>query len=272
MIQERIESLYDHKPASYSELDYELFSEFIGLLNSGTIRACEHREGIWKVNQWIKKGILLGFRMGTLCEQRWGAEKVFFDKHTIMERKFSLSDQIRIVPGGTSIRNGAYIAAGVAIMPPAFVNIGAYVDANSMIDSHALVGSCAQIGKNVHLSAGAMIGGVIEPVGSRPVIIEDDVFVGGNSGIYEGVLVKSKAVIASGTIITSSTPVFDMRSGTYLGKDSDGTFQIPAGAVVVAGSRALKAYPDHHVYCPIIIKYRDEKTDISVLLEQDLRG
>ncbi|MDZ4122184.1 MAG: 2,3,4,5-tetrahydropyridine-2,6-dicarboxylate N-succinyltransferase, partial [Candidatus Cloacimonadaceae bacterium] len=170
-----------------------------------------------------------------------------------------------------SARNGCYVARGVTIMPPAFINVGAYIDANSLIDSHALVGSCAQIGKNVHLSAGAMIGGVLEPIGQRPVVIEDDVFVGGNSGIYEGVIVKKRAVIASGTIVTASTPVFDSVNSIFLPKDEGGSQTIPSGAVVVAGSRALKNNPSFQIYCPVIIKYRDEKTDLSVQLERDLR-
>jgi 2,3,4,5-tetrahydropyridine-2-carboxylate N-succinyltransferase len=156
-------------------------------------------------------------------------------------------------------------------MPPAFINIGAYIDTGSMVDSHALVGSCAQIGKNVHLSAGAMIGGVLEPIGSRPVIIEDDAFIGGNTGIYEGIIVGKRAVVASGTIITASTPIFDSTTGTFLPKDDGGSYSIPEAAVVVAGSRKLLAQPDFQVYCPIIIKYRDAKTDVSVALENDLR-
>ncbi len=270
-MKDRITSLYENKPSAYSRADYDLFEEFVELLNSGQIRACEPDSGSWRVNSWIKMGILLGFRMGTLTEMPWSSDKTFFDKATLPERRFTLSDQVRIVPGGTSARSGCYLAKGVTVMPPAFINVGAWVDSNSLIDSHALVGSCAQIGKNVHLSAGAMIGGVLEPIGSRPVIIEDDVFVGGNTGIYEGIIVKSRAVIASGTIITSSTPIFDSVTGDFLTRDEGGSFTIPACAVVVAGSRALKSNPAFQIYCPIIIKYRDDKTELSVLLEQDLR-
>jgi len=224
------------------------------------------------VNLWIKMGILVGFRMGILAELPWSEKKRFFDKDTLPERSFTLADQIRIVPGGSSARNGCYLAPGVAIMPPAFINIGAYVDSGTLVDSHALVGSCAQLGRNVHLSAGAMIGGVLEPVGSRPVIVEDDVFIGGNTGIYEGIIVQSKAVIASGTILTSSTPVYDSIQQRFLERDSGNSFTIPAGAVVVPGSRPLKSDPAFQVACPLIIKYRDAKTDSAVQLEQDLRS
>ncbi|HOH79582.1 MAG TPA: 2,3,4,5-tetrahydropyridine-2,6-dicarboxylate N-succinyltransferase, partial [Candidatus Cloacimonadota bacterium] len=178
---------------------------------------------------------------------------------------------VRIVPGGTSARNGCYIAPGVTIMPPAFVNIGAWVDSGTLVDSHALVGSCAQIGKRVHLSAGAMIGGVLEPIGSRPVIIEDDVFVGGNTGVYEGVIVSSRAVLASGTVITASTPVFDLTRNIFLDPDPEGSYTIPEGAVVVPGSRRARSNPDFQIYCPIIVKYRDASTDAAVMLEDDLR-
>ncbi|MDD4310087.1 MAG: 2,3,4,5-tetrahydropyridine-2,6-dicarboxylate N-succinyltransferase [Candidatus Cloacimonetes bacterium] len=270
-MQKDIISLYEAKPSVYTKEHLKLFDSFISALNSGSIRACEPSDNDWKVNQWIKMGILVGFRMGILAEILWSDNKPFFDKHTIKEKLFRLEDQVRIVPGGSSARNGCFIAAGTTIMPPAFINIGAYVDSGTMVDSHALVGSCAQIGKNVHLSAGAMIGGVLEPIGSRPVIIEDEVFVGGNTGIYEGIIVKSKAVIASGTIITSSTPIFDSVHGTFLERDNGGSFTIPIGAVVVPGTRPLKSNPSYQIACPIIVKYRDTKTDKAVQLEQDLR-
>jgi 2,3,4,5-tetrahydropyridine-2-carboxylate N-succinyltransferase len=271
-MKEQIIRLYENKPPSYSKADRELFASFLTALNQGEIRACQMEDSIWHVNQWIKMGILVGFRMGELTTIPWSEHKLFFDKDTILEREFTLSDKIRIVPGGSSARNGCFIAQGVTIMPPAFINIGAYVDSGTLVDSHALVGSCAQIGKNVHLSAGAMIGGVLEPVGSRPVIVEDDVFIGGNTGIYEGIIIKSKAVIASGTIITSSTPIYDSVHKCFIQKDSGGSFTIPTGAVVVSGSRPLKSEPGFHVSCPIIIKYRDAKTDTSVQLENDLRS
>lgn len=265
-------ALYAAKPAAYNSSDRQAFTDFIAALDAGLIRACEPSAIGWMVNQWVKMAILVGFRMGTLCPMPWSDEKLFFDKDTITEKQLNLSDQIRLVPGGSSARSGSYIAPGVTIMPPAFINIGAYVDSGTMVDSHVLVGSCAQIGKNVHLSAGAMIGGVLEPIGSRPVVIEDDVFIGGNTGIYEGVIVCSGAVIATGTIITASTPVYDSVASAYLKRDEGGSFTIPRGAVVVPGSRPLKSNPDFQVSCPIIIKYRDAKTDTAVQLEQDLRS
>lgn len=272
MMQAAIIALYTNKPAEYSSADRSLYAEFLDLLDRGKIRACEPTAKGWQVNQWIKMGILTGFRMGVLTALPWSESKPFFDKDTLPEKNFTLEQQIRIVPGGSSARKGAYIAPGVAIMPPSFINVGAWVDSGSLIDSHALVGSCAQIGKNVHLSAGAMIGGVLEPIGSRPVIVEDDVFVGGNTGIYEGIIIQSRAVIASGTIITASTPIYDSVLGEFLQRDLGGSFTIPAGAVVVPGSREMKNNLGFQVYCPIIIKYRDAKTDSSVQLEQDLRA
>ncbi len=271
-MKDAIETLYQAKPQAYTAADRELYDTFIAQLNAGQIRACEPSGSGWKVNQWIKMGILIGFRMGTLTAYDWGGEKLFFDKDTLPEKAFTRESQVRIVPGGSSARNGCYIAPGVAIMPPAFINIGAWVDSGSLVDSHALVGSCAQIGKNVHLSAGAMIGGVLEPVGSRPVVIEDDVFVGGNSGIYEGIIVQTRAVIATGTVITASTPVYDSVHGEFLQRDPGGSFTVPSGAMVVPGSRQMKNSPLFQVYCPIIVKYRDAKTESSIQLEQDLRG
>ena len=271
-MKDRIIELYEQKPANYSQSHRELFSDFVKALNRGALRACEPTEQGWKVNHWVKMGILVGFRMGKLTTIPWSEQKHFFDKDTIQERQFKLEDKIRIVPGGSSARNGCYLAAGVTVMPPAFINIGSYVDSGTLVDSHALVGSCAQIGKNVHLSAGAMIGGVLEPVGSRPVIVEDEVFIGGNTGLYEGIIVQSKAVIASGCIITSSTPVYDSVHKCYLEKDSGNSYTIPNGAVLVPGSRPLKSDPRFQIACPIIIKFRDAKTDSSVQLEDDLRS
>lgn len=270
-MKDQILELYNKKPAAYDAGERWLFGEFITALNTGKIRACEYTDGVWTVNEWIKMGILIGFRMGKLVELPWSDRKSFFDKDTLVEKSFTLADQVRVVPGGSSARNGCYVAPGVAIMPPAFINVGAYVDSGSLVDSHALVGSCAQIGKNVHLSAGAMIGGVLEPINSRPVIIEDGAFIGGNTGVYEGIIVKSKAVLASGTIVTGSTPIYDATKGSFLERDSGGSFTIPENAVVVPGSRGMKNNPGFQVYCPIIIKYRDEKTDVSVQLEQELR-
>jgi 2,3,4,5-tetrahydropyridine-2-carboxylate N-succinyltransferase len=271
-LKDKISALYEGKPAKYIREDRIVLNEFLEALNHGEIRSAEKINGVWQANQWVKMGILVGFRMGILSEISWSDRKSFYDKDTLQEKPVTLADQIRIVPGGTSLRNGCYIAPGVAIMPPAFINIGAFIDSGTLIDSHALVGSCAQIGKQVHVSAGAMIGGVIEPIGSRPVIIEDFAFVGGNTGLYEGVIVLSKAVIAAGTIITASTPVFDSVKGDFLPKEPGIAVTIPENAVVVPGSRPLKNNPEFNVYCPIIIKYRDEKTDLSVVLEQDIRA
>jgi 2,3,4,5-tetrahydropyridine-2-carboxylate N-succinyltransferase len=271
-LKNNIVALYEARPAKYAREERILFNEFLEALNHGEIRSAEKVNGFWQANEWVKMGILIGFRMGILSEITWSDRKSFYDKDTLQEKPITLADQIRVVPGGTSMRNGCYIAPGVAIMPPAFINIGAYIDSGTLVDSHALVGSCAQIGKQVHLSAGAMIGGVIEPIGSRPVIIEDNAFVGGNTGIYEGVIVLSRAVIAPGTIITASTPVFDAVKGDFLPKEPGKAVTIPEDAVVVPGSRPLKSHPDFKVYCPIIIKYRDGKTDVSVVLEQDIRG
>lgn len=268
---ERIISAYHNAKERVIEDDLKLFDEFLNLLDRGEIRASEKINGKWVVNEWVKMGILLGFRLGNLVEMPAFGEYSFFEKHTMPQKSIALGDKVRIVPGGTSIRTGAFVASGVTIMPPSYINIGAYVDSGTLVDSHALVGSCAQIGKRVHLSAGAMIGGVLEPVGTRPVIIEDDAFIGGNTGIYEGVLVKERAVIAAGTIITASTPIYDSVHQSYLERDEHGASVIPEGAVVVAGSRALKNSPQHHLYCPIIIKYRDDKTDSALVLEKELR-
>ncbi|NLK50092.1 MAG: 2,3,4,5-tetrahydropyridine-2,6-dicarboxylate N-succinyltransferase [Candidatus Cloacimonetes bacterium] len=270
-MKEQIVSLFEAAPSSYSPRDRALFDSFIDALNSGEVRCAQPGPEGWTVNTWVKQGILIGFRMGHLAVLPHTSHKDYFDKDTLAERIFKLEDQVRIVPGGTSARNGCYVAPGVTVMPPAFINIGAWIDSGSMVDSHALVGSCAQIGKRVHLSAGAMIGGVLEPIGNRPVIVEDDAFIGGNTGIYEGIIVSSKAVIASGCVITASTPIFDLVKDEYLQPDEGGSYIIPPGAVVVPGSRKSKTHPDFQISCPIIIKYRDEKTDVAVQLEQALR-
>ncbi len=264
-----IEALYDK--TEYSRESLEIFHEFIIALNKGEIRAANYENGSWAVNGWVKKGILVGFRLGKITEFAKYGHHHFLDKSTYPEQKFSLSNKVRIVPGGSSVRNGAYLAPGVTMMPPAYVNVGAYVDEDSMIDSHALVGSCAQIGKRVHLSAAAQIGGVLEPIGANPVIIEDDVFIGGNSGIYEGVLIKKESIIAPGVIITKGTPVFDATKNEFLKTEPDKAPVIPERAVVVGGSRTLKSNHDFSLYCPIIIKYRDSKSDKSVTLEDALR-
>lgn len=270
-LEQSIIQLYQSPKRDYNAQDNAVLASFIEALNAGQIRACEKRNELWQVNAWIKMGILLGFRMGSLVEYPSSVTKSFFEKDTFPEKRFRLSDGVRIVPGGSSVRIGAYIAPGVTIMPPSYINIGAWVDTGTMVDSHALVGSCAQIGKRVHLSAGAMIGGVLEPIGSRPVIIEDEAFVGGNTGVYEGIIIGEKAVIASGTVINGSTPIYDSVHGEFVPRDSGGSFTIPPRAVVVPGSRKLKQNPDFQVYCPIIIKYRDAKTDAALTLEDELR-
>src|SRR5437588_8143491 len=276
-MREQIEQLAARESASYSDEDFALFAEFKNALNRGAIRAAERdSDGKWHTNPWVKRGILLGFRMGAIVDMSPADGSLrFLDKHTYPIHSFTLKDRVRIVPGGSSIRDGAYIAPGVVCMPPMFVNAGAYVDEGTMIDSHALVGSCAQIGKRVHLSAAAQIGGVLEPVGAVPVVIEDDVLVGGNTGVYEGTIVGERAVLASGVILTRSTPVFDLPNGRIIKSDGDKPLEIPAGAVVVQGSRAVTSGFGKEnglsIYCPIIVKYRDEKTDASTRLEDYLR-
>jgi 2,3,4,5-tetrahydropyridine-2-carboxylate N-succinyltransferase len=270
-LHKKIEELYtEAEKSNYNEEKLTIFEEFKFRLNNGLIRAAEFKNGEWKVNEWVKKGILLGFRIGAITEYSLPHGFKFWDKNTYPLKNFTLENHIRIVPGGTSIRDGADIAERVIIMPPAYINVGAYVDEETLIDSHALVGSCAQVGKKCHVSAGVMIGGVIEPIGSKPVIVEDNVFLGGQSGLYEGVIVKQNAVLAPGTIISGSTPIYDSISDKYLEK-KNGVIEIPEGAVVVPGSRPLRSNPAHQIYCPIIIKYRDEKTDSAVILEDLIR-
>ncbi len=265
-----IEEKYEDKEWIPIISDYDTWNEFKHQLNRGIIRSAEYVDGAWQTNVWVKKGILLGFRMGKIADFTKGSFP-FYDKHTYPLKSIDIHDSIRIVPGGSSVRDGAFIGKSVTVMPPSYVNAGAYIDEGSMIDSHALVGSCAQIGKNVHISAAAIIGGVLEPVGANPVIIEDNVFVGGNSGIYEGTIVKKGAIIAAGVIITASTPVFDLIENAWLIKPEGKGVVIPENAVVVAGSRPLKNNSGFHIYCPIIVKYRDDKTNTSVVLESLLR-
>lgn len=274
-LQERIEALCDKR--EFEPGDRELFEEFKDALRRGKIRAAEKDgSGEWHTNAWVKKGILVGFRMGQMMEMAAASDSFrFFDKETYPLRPMSIADGVRIVPGGSTIRDGSYVASGVVCMPPMYVNVGAYVDEGTMIDSHALVGSCAQIGKRVHLSAAAQIGGVLEPIGAMPVIIEDDVLVGGNTGIYEGTLVRERAVIASGVILTRSTPVFDLVNETTLKSSEDHPLEIPAGAVVVQGARRISTGFGKEnglsLYAPVIVKYRDAKTDASTQLEDFLR-
>ncbi len=247
------------------------FNTICRQLEKGEIRVAEYKDGDWFVNPKIKEAILEGFRYGKMKDFSQGTFS-FFDKDSVPARQFTMEDKVRIVPGGTTVRCGAYLAPSVVVMPPAYVNIGAYIDEGTMIDSHALVGSCAQVGKRVHLSAAAQLGGVLEPIGALPVIIEDDVFIGGNCGIYEGTIVKSKAVIASGVIITRGTQIYDLVNDCFIKADEQNRIIIPEGAVVVAGSRPIANNARAmQVYTPIIVKYRDEKTDSSIVLEDILR-
>ncbi len=274
-LQEKIEKVGGK--AEFDAEDRQVFEEFKAALRAGKIRAAEKdADGKWRANAWVKRGILLGFRMGTMVEASQECETLrFFDKDTYPLRPIGLEDKIRIVPGGTSIRDGCYVAKDVVLMPPCYVNVGAYVDEGTMIDSHALVGSCAQIGKRVHLSAAAQIGGVLEPVGAVPVVIEDDVMVGGNTGVYEGTIVREGAVLASGVILTRATPLFDLPNQRVIKSSGEEPLEVPAGAVVVQGARAIAdGYGKENglsIYAPIIVKYRDEKTDASTKLEDYLR-
>ena len=274
-LHQNIESLFSK--SEFSDGDRAVFEEFKSALRSGEIRSAEKdAAGNWHANAWVKRGILLGFKMGQMVEMSKETETFrFFDKETFPPRPTSLADKIRIVPGGSTIRDGSYVAQNVVLMPPCYVNVGAYVDEGTMIDSHALVGSCAQIGKRVHLSAAAQIGGVLEPVNANPVVIEDDVLVGGNTGVYEGTIVRERAVLASGVILTRSTPVFDLPNERIIKSEEGSSLEIPTGAVVVQGSRAITSGfgKDNglSIYCPIIVKYRDEKTDASTRLEDYLR-
>ncbi len=279
MLPSQIERLFDEASARYEEEHFWLFRDFKTALNRGEIRAAEpdaSAKSGWRVNAWVKKEILLGFRMGAIADMSIDASKQpFFDKSTYPVRAFEASDGVRIVPGGSSIRDGSYIGRGVICMPPMFVNVGAYVGEGTMIDSHALVGSCAQIGRNCHISAGSQIGGVLEPVGALPVIIEDEVMVGGNCGVYEGTVVKCRAVLGTGTILNRSIPVYDLvRDTVYTATDAE-PLVIPEEAIVVPGSRAV-SHPTGakwglSLQAAVIVKYRDSKTDARVQLEDLLR-
>jgi 2,3,4,5-tetrahydropyridine-2-carboxylate N-succinyltransferase len=274
-LEEKIQQLFDEAPSEFTSEHYALFDEFKDGLNRGEVRAAEKVDGLWKVNLWVKRGILLGFRLGRIENFSVNHLFRFFDKHTYPLKQISINDGVRIVPGGSSVRDGCYVGRGVTCMPPMFVNAGAFIDDDTMIDSHALVGSCAQVGKRVHISAAAQIGGVLEPIGEMPVIIEDDVLIGGNCGVYEGAIVRERAVLAAGTILTGGTPVYDLVRDEFYRKTPGGPLEIPAGAVVVPGSRAVTKGRGEElglsVYMPIIVKYRDEKTDASVRLEDFLR-
>ena len=251
------------------------------MLERGVVRAAERgSDGSWRAVPWVKQGILLGFRAGRVVEMSGGglthhSAFQFFDKHTFPTREFRLEDQVRIVPGGSTVRRGAHLSPGVVCMPPMYVNVGAFVGPGTMIDSHALVGSCAQVGARVHLSAAAQLGGVLEPVNAAPVVIEDDVIVGGNSGVYEGTVVRQRAVIGAGVVLTRGTPVFDLvREQVYRGS-AERPLEIPAGAVVMPGSRRVRGEwaeaEGLALQTPVVVKYRDEKTDVSTALERWLR-
>jgi 2,3,4,5-tetrahydropyridine-2-carboxylate N-succinyltransferase len=278
-LQAEIEKLFDQSPKVYTKEHLLLFQEFKAALNNASIRAAEPDSTTpsgWRVNSWVKKGILLGFRMGAVVDMSVdAARQPFFDKSTYKVKRFTAQSGVRIVPGGSSIRDGCFVGKGVTCMPPMYINTGSYVGDGTMIDSHALVGSCAQIGRNCHISAASQIGGVLEPVGALPVIIEDDVLVGGNCGVYEGTVVKRRAVLGTGTILNRSTPVYDVVRNTIHRSTDDEPLVIPEHAVVVAGSRPITSGPGKKwgisLYTPVIVKYRDEKTDTKIQLEDLLR-
>jgi 2,3,4,5-tetrahydropyridine-2-carboxylate N-succinyltransferase len=257
------------------EVTLQEFSEVIQALEKGELRVAKKVDGVWQVNKHVKEVILAGFKLGAIQDMSEG-QFSFLDKDTYPVRKFTPADGVRIVPGGSSIRRGAYLAKGAIVMPPSYINVGAFVDEGTMVDSHVTIGSCAQIGKHIHISAATQIGGVLEPAGALPTIIEDGAFVGGNCGIYEGTIVEEGAVIASGVIITASTALFDATKGSFVPRNADGRVVVPRGAVVVSGSKPIlrdgkPVESGVHLYCPVIVKYRDEKTAGSVHLEDLLR-
>ena len=278
-LQEKIEHWFAQGAAAIGNADAEsAFHELRSELEAGTLRSAEPDASLplgWRVNAWVKRGILLGFRLGSLAEMGCPDGFSFVDKATYPARRFTVPDGVRVVPGGSSVRSGAYLATGVVMMPPAYVNVGAYVDEGTMVDSHALVGSCAQIGKRVHLSAAAQVGGVLEPVNASPVIIEDDALIGGNTGVYEGTIIRKRAVLAAGTVLTRGTPVYDLVRGEVYKATAETPLIIPEGAVVVPGSRAITrgkgAEWGLSLATPVIVKYRDEKTELSLTLEDLLR-
>jgi 2,3,4,5-tetrahydropyridine-2-carboxylate N-succinyltransferase len=278
-LEQSIEHFFSQGPTAIGNPEaLAAFHQLRDALEAGTLRSAEPDPTAatgWRVNTWVKRGILLGFRLGHLVSIGDDAVLSCVDKHTFPTRRFTPEQNIRIVTGGSAVRAGAYLASGVVVVPPAYVNTGAYIDEGTMVDSHALVGSCAQIGKRVHLSAAAQIGGVLEPINASPVIIEDDALIGGNTGVYEGTIVRARAVLAAGVILTRGTPVYDLPNNRILKATADTPLIIPSGAVVVPGSRAITTEPGKSlglsVYTPIIVKYRDEKTDLSTTLEDILR-
>jgi 2,3,4,5-tetrahydropyridine-2,6-dicarboxylate N-succinyltransferase len=279
MLQSLVENLFANPKPSYSPDDFAVLEKFLAALNSGEIRAAEPDAASptgWRVSSWVKQGILLGFRMGTIVDMSIDAAKQpYFDKSTFPVKQFSAANGVRIVPGGSSIRTGAYVGKSVVCMPPMYINVGAYVDEGTTVDSHALVGSCAQVGKKCHISAGVQIGGVLEPVGAMPVIIEDEVMLGGQSGVYEGVVVKRRAVLGTGTLLNASTSVYDLVNDQILSASDSAPLMIPEGAVVVPGSRAINKPAAQKwglsLYTPVIVKYRDERTDARIQLEDLIR-
>lgn len=274
-LSQEIEALLEVSAEQARVSGLSIIERFRTGLSNGEFRAAEKTETGWKTNVWVKRGILLAFKIGVIEDRSIKKDFYFFDKDTLPGKPLTASSGVRIVPGGSTIRDGAYVGRNVICMPPMFINIGAYIDEGSMIDSHALVGSCAQIGKRVHLSAAAQIGGVLEPPGALPVIVEDEAFIGGNCGVYEGVLIQSRAVLAPGVILTGGTAVYDLVRGQVYRKTTDRPLTIPSGAVLVPGSRpAAGDFASKHnvsLYAPVIVKYRDEKTDASTMLEQALR-
>jgi 2,3,4,5-tetrahydropyridine-2-carboxylate N-succinyltransferase len=274
-----VTTLYSQGPSAGRDAARAVFDELRAELSAGRVRAAEPDPASatgWRVNTWVKQGILLGFRWGALADVsmdhgRWP----FMDKDTLPLKRLSTADGVRVVPGGSSVRDGAYLARGVICMPPMYINIGAWVGEETLVDSHALVGSCAQIGARVHVSAGAQIGGVIEPVGALPVIVEDDVLVGGNTGVYEGIVVQQRAVIAAGTVMTGSTPLYDLPNGRIIRPETGQPLVVPAGAVVVPGARAVTVGEGAgwglSLATPVIVKYRDARTDTRTELEQWIR-
>jgi 2,3,4,5-tetrahydropyridine-2-carboxylate N-succinyltransferase len=278
-MQIEIEKLFDEKPSTYTEDHFALFQRFKQALNEGRVRSAEPDPSVtsgWRVNAWVKKGILLGMRMGAVVDMSIDpVRQPLLDKATWPVKRFTTASGVRIVPGGSSIRDGCYIGKGVVCMPPMYINTGTWVGEGTMVDSHALIGSCAQVGRNCHVSAAAQVGGVLEPVGALPVIIEDDVLIGGNCGIYEGTVVKRRAVLGSGVILTRSTPLYDIVRGEVYSATAENPLIVPEDAVVVAGSRAVTKGRGKEwgisLYTPVIVKYRDSQTDTRVQLEDLLR-
>jgi 2,3,4,5-tetrahydropyridine-2-carboxylate N-succinyltransferase len=275
-LRRRLERFAGGVPDGEEPAALQAFQELKGALNAGTARAAERgADGTWRTNSWVKAGILLGFRLGRMGPAATGGPFPFYDKDTYPLRSIGPGDGVRIVPGGSAIRDGCYVARGVVCMPPMYINIGAYVDEGTMVDSHALVGSCAQIGKRVHLSAATQIGGVLEPAGALPVVIEDEVLVGGNCGVYEGTIVRKRVVLAPGTLLTGGTTVFDLVHDRVYRREGERPLEIPEGAVVVPGTRPVRtgagAREGIGLYAPVIVKYRDERTEAAVRLEELLR-